>query len=107
MPASSTARIPVRKTPSKVPAPPIEAIGAQRDLSEMIAEAQDYVHQTRADTFQQLTTQERLLSDMRGQATKNQLRHSLVELRAPQDSIVLSVVRGGKEQQITAKLVSR
>ena len=68
-------------------------IGAQRDLSAMIAEAQDYVHQTRTDTFQQLTTQERLLSDMRGQATKNQLRHSLVELRAPQDSIVLSIAR--------------
>ena len=32
MPASSTARIPVRNIPSKVPAPPIEAIGAPRPL---------------------------------------------------------------------------
>src|ERR1700757_1686408 len=32
MPASSTARMPVRKMPSKVPAPPIEATGAPRPL---------------------------------------------------------------------------
>src|ERR1700721_167699 len=32
IPASKTARIPVRKMPSKVPAPPIEAIGAPRPL---------------------------------------------------------------------------
>src|ERR1700722_12883310 len=31
-PASSTARIPVRKMPSNVPAPPIEATGAPRPL---------------------------------------------------------------------------
>lgn len=66
---------------------------AQRDLLAMTAEAQDYLHQNRADTYQQLTTQERLLSDMRGQASKNQLRHELVELRAQQDAIVLSVAR--------------
>ena len=66
---------------------------AQRDLLAMTAEAQDYVHQNRAETYQQLTTQERLLSDMGGQATKNQLRHELVELRAQQDAIVLSVAR--------------
>ena len=66
---------------------------AQRDLLAMTAEAQDYVHQNRAETYQQLTTQERLLSDMRGQASKNELRHELVELRAQQDAIVLSVAR--------------
>ena len=32
IPASSTARMPVRKMPSKVPAPPIEATGAPRPL---------------------------------------------------------------------------
>src|SRR6202043_210783 len=32
IPASRTARMPVRKIPSKVPAPPIEATGAPRPL---------------------------------------------------------------------------
>jgi HlyD family secretion protein len=67
--------------------------GSQRDLAAMVAERDNYAHQWRADTSQQLATQGRLLADMRGQASKNNLRHQLVDLRAPQDSIVLSIAK--------------
>lgn len=69
------------------------ARGAQQDLAAMVSEAQNFAQQWRSDTFQQLATQERLLADMQGQASKNNLRHKLVELRASEDSIVLSVAR--------------
>jgi HlyD family secretion protein len=45
------------------------------------------------DTQTQESQQERLLSDMQGQATKNVLRSDLVTLKAEADSIVLSVAR--------------
>lgn len=64
-----------------------------RDLAAMIAERDDYSHQWRADTSQQLAQQGRALADMRAQAGKNALRHKLVELRAQQDSIVLNVAK--------------
>jgi HlyD family secretion protein len=67
--------------------------GSQRDLAAMVAERDNYANQWRADASQQLATQGRLLADMRGQASKNQLRHQLVDLRAQQDSIVLSIAK--------------
>jgi HlyD family secretion protein len=67
--------------------------GGQRDLAAMVAERDNYAHQWRADASQQLATQGRLLADMRGQAGKNQLRHQLVDLRAPQDAVVLSIAK--------------
>jgi HlyD family secretion protein len=67
--------------------------GSQRDLAAMVAERDNYAHQWRVDASQQLATQGRLLADMRGQASKNNLRHQLVDLRAPQDAIVLSIAK--------------
>ena len=67
--------------------------GAQKDLEGAVSDLADYMHQWHADTFQQLNTQERLLSDMSGQATHNSLRHQLVELRAQTDAVVLSIAR--------------
>lgn len=69
------------------------ARGAQRDLNAAISDLADYIHQWHSETSQQLTTQERSLSDMRGQASRNTLRHSLVELRAASDGVVLSVAK--------------
>ena len=66
---------------------------ARRDLQAAQADLDDYQHQWRSETSQLLSTQERLLSDMQGQASKAQRRHSLVELRAPQDGVVLSVAK--------------
>jgi hemolysin D len=68
-------------------------IGAKRDLASMEAERASWQHQWYADTQAQLSQQERLLSDMQGQVTKNALRHKLVEMRAEADSIVLDVSR--------------
>ncbi len=67
--------------------------GAARDLQAAQADLDDYQHQWRSETSQMLSQQERLLSDMQGQASKAQMRHSLVELRAPQDGTVLSVAK--------------
>lgn len=67
------------------------AEGAGRDLQAAQADLDDYAHQWRTETSQTLSQQERMLSDMQGQATKAQLRHALLELRAPQDGVVLSV----------------
>jgi HlyD family secretion protein len=67
--------------------------GSLRDLQAAQADLADYEHQWRSDTSLQLSQQERLLSDMQGQATKAQLRYKLVELRAPEDGVVLSVAK--------------
>ena len=67
--------------------------GAARDFQAAQADLDDYLNQWRSDTSQMLATQERLLSDMQGQASKARLRHALVELRAPQDGVVLSVAK--------------
>lgn len=67
--------------------------GTQRDLAAKIADRDSWQHQWLADTQQQLTQQERSLSDMAGQAEKNSLRRQLVDMRAEADSIVLSVTR--------------
>ena len=68
-------------------------IGSKRDLASMIAERDSWEHQWYSDLQTQESQQERLLSDMQGQAAKNALRSQLVEMRAPADSIVLSVSR--------------
>jgi len=65
--------------------------GAQRDLAAEIAERDGYVQSFRNDTGQQLSEQDRKLSDMRGNADKSKLRHNLVELRADRDAVVLSI----------------
>jgi hemolysin D len=67
--------------------------GAQKDLASMIAQRDAAKHQWYVDTQTQESQQERLLSDMQGQATKNVLRSDLVTLKAEADSIVLSVAR--------------
>ena len=68
-------------------------VGSRRDLASMIAERDSWEHQWYSDLQTQESQQERLLSDMQGQAAKNALRSQLVEMRAPADSIVLSVSR--------------
>ena len=68
-------------------------VGAKRDLAGMTAERDSWQHQWFADLQTQESQQERLLSDMQGQVEKNNLRRKLVEMRAPTDSIVLSVSR--------------
>jgi hemolysin D len=68
-------------------------IGAKRDLDSMVAERDGWKHKWYADTQDQESQQERLLSDMSGQTSKNTLRRKLVEMRAQTDSVVLSVSR--------------
>ncbi len=65
--------------------------GAQRDLDAEIAERDGFVQSFRNDTGTQLSEQDRKLSDMRGSADKSKLRHTLVELRADRDAVVLSI----------------
>jgi HlyD family secretion protein len=67
--------------------------GANRDLASMMAERDAYKHQWYVDTQTLEGTQERSLSDMSAQASKNQLRANLVRMTAPEDSVVLSVAR--------------
>jgi HlyD family secretion protein len=67
------------------------AIGAKRDLDAMIAERDAYIQQTHAETSQQLTDQGRKLQQARDDLAKARLRHSLVQLRADRDAIVLSI----------------
>jgi len=67
--------------------------GAKRDLAAMSAERDSWKSQWFADTQTQQSQQERLLSDMRGQAAKNTLRTKLVQMRAETDSVVLNVAR--------------
>lgn len=65
--------------------------GAIHDLNGAIADLQAFVNQWYSDTSDTLATQERSLSDMVGQSTKNTLRTQLDELRSPTDGVVLSV----------------
>ena len=68
-------------------------IGAKRDLDGMIAERDSWKHKWFADLQTQESELERSLSNMRGEQAKNELRRKLVDMRAPEDSIVLSVSR--------------
>ena len=67
--------------------------GANKDLAAQGAQRDAWTHQWYADTQQLESQQERLLSDMSAQASKNTLRADLVTLKAEADSIVLSVAR--------------
>lgn len=67
--------------------------GAQKDLASMIQQREEQLHQWYSETQQLESQQERLLSDMTGQASKNGLRKDLVQMRAEADSIVLAVSR--------------
>lgn len=67
--------------------------GSIRDLRAQIAQRDNYVQQWRADTAQTLTEQDRKLSDAQEQLAKAHLRHDLVDLRADQDAVVLTVAK--------------
>ncbi len=64
-----------------------------KTANAMVAERDGWIHHWYSDTQTLEGTQERLLSDMQGQAEKNQLRRQLVDMRAESDSVVLSVSR--------------
>jgi HlyD family secretion protein len=64
---------------------------ALHELQVAIANLDAFVHQWYSETNDTLATQERSLSDMIDQATKNKLRTQLDELRSPADGIVLTV----------------
>lgn len=68
-------------------------VGAKRDLASMVAERDGWEHQWYADTQTQESQQERLLSDMKSQVAKNELRRKLINMRAETDSVVLNVSR--------------
>ena len=69
------------------------AEAATRDLRAMIAERDAYLQNWRAEVLQNLTDQGRKLSDAEEQLKKAALRRQLVELRAPEDAIVLTVAK--------------
>ena len=70
-----------------------QAAQAARELQALQAEAEGYERQWRAQVGQELSEASRKLSDAREQLSKARLRRQLVELRAEQDSVVLTVAR--------------
>ena len=70
-----------------------QVVQAARDLQAMQAERDGYNQQWRGQVSQDLTEQGRKLSDARENLNKAVLRRQLVELRAPQDSTVLSIAK--------------
>src|SRR5207253_2514309 len=66
---------------------------ADRDLKALEAERDAYNQNWRSQVNQDLTEQSRKLSDARENLNKAALRRQLVELRADQDSIVLSIAK--------------
>jgi HlyD family secretion protein len=82
--------------------------GSQKDLQALQAERDAFTRKWRGDTAQMLVEQERKLSDAREQLSKARLRHQLVELRAKQDAVVLSVepVSVGSVMASGAELIS-
>jgi HlyD family secretion protein len=66
---------------------------ATSDLNAMIRERDGYIAQDRADTSQTLTQEQLKLADAEGSFQKAKLNRKLVELRADQDAIVLSVAK--------------
>lgn len=70
-----------------------QVVQAARDLQAMQAERDAYNQQWRGQVSQDMTEQGRKLSDARENLNKANLRRTLVELRAEQDSIVLSVAK--------------
>ena len=70
-----------------------QAAQAQRDLQALQAERDAYNQTWRAQVSQELTEQGRKLSDAEENLKKAALRRQMVELRADQDSVVLSVAK--------------
>ncbi len=70
-----------------------QAAQAQRDLQALQAERDAYNQSWRSQVGQDLTEQSRKLSDAMENLKKAQLRRQMVELRADQDSTVLSVAK--------------
>ena len=70
-----------------------QVVQAARDLQAMQAERDGYNQQWRGQVSQDLTEQGRKLSDARENLNKAMLRRQLVELRAEQDSTVLSIAK--------------
>jgi HlyD family secretion protein len=71
----------------------LTAESSERDLSALSSERDGYVQNWRADNSQRLTEARRKLSDAREELSKAALRRQLVELRAEQDGIVMSVAK--------------
>ena len=70
-----------------------QVIQAAREMQALEAERDAYNQQWRGQISQEQTEQGRKLSDAREQLNKAVLRRQLVELRAEQDSVVLSVAK--------------
>lgn len=66
---------------------------ASRDLKQMVAEREAFDQQWRAQVGQELSERRRSLSDAKESLRKAALRHQLVELRAEQDAVVLTIAR--------------
>jgi hemolysin D len=66
---------------------------ASRELQQMIAERDSFEQQWKAQVSQELHERSRSLSDAKENLRKATLRHQLVELRAEQDAIVLTVAK--------------
>ena len=70
-----------------------QAAQAQRDLQALQAERDAYDQNWRSEVGKDLTEQSRKLSDAQENLKKAELRKQMVELRADQDSTVLSVAK--------------
>jgi hemolysin D len=66
---------------------------ASRDLKQMVAERDAFEQQWRAQVGQELSVRRRSLSDAEESLRKAALRHQLVELRAEEDAVVLTIAR--------------
>ncbi len=67
------------------------ARGAARDSQAVAAEREAYITNLQTQISQDLAERRRSLSEARENLTKAQLRSSLVEMRAPTDSVVLEI----------------
>ncbi len=76
--------------------------GTQRDLAAMIAERNGYIQSWHADVAEKLAEATAKLSDARESFNKAQLRRQLVELRADQDAIVLTISKVSPGAVLTA-----
>jgi hemolysin D len=66
---------------------------ASRDLQQMMAERESFEQQWKAQLSQELHERSRSLNDAQENLRKATLRHQLVELRADQDAVVLTVAK--------------
>ncbi|WP_249127956.1 HlyD family type I secretion periplasmic adaptor subunit [Bradyrhizobium sp. AUGA SZCCT0169] len=66
---------------------------ARRDLDQLVAERDGYEQQWKAKISEELTLRRRSLSDATESLRKATLRRELVDLRADQDAVVLSVAK--------------